>query len=240
MEDIEIKKQNEESIAECIMNSFQDIAEKRHHISFETCYNYFQTHRQNLVGDNLETSCLQLFAYLSHRRITSITPVEMKSLIKYYDNIKDSKIWGIDVDNYTQEENLKIICGVYNEIKTILTDSVTSNPRQFRPSTTLITLIMLGVFGCIPSFGICFGEVIGFSKDDSFEEINERVLKGIALFYSKNASAFNSIEIKAIGFDGEETNRLYPKAKLLDIYCSEEGVKMYRKWLKGKNTIIIN
>ena len=238
MEDIEIKKQNEESIAECIMNSFQDIDKKQRHISFETCYNYFQTHRYNLIGDNLETSCLQLFAYLSHRRLTSITPVELKTLIEYFDNIKDSKIWGIDVDNYTQEDNLKIVCGVYNEIKAILTDSVTSSPRQYRPSTTLITLIMLGVFGCIPSVGTCFGEVIGFSEDYSLEEINERVLKGIALFYSKNASAFNNIEIKAIGFDGEETNRLYPKAKLLDIFCSEEGVKMYRKWLKGKNNIM--
>ena len=169
MEDIEIKKQNEESIAECIMNSFQDIDKKQRHISFETCYNYFQTRRHNLIGDNLETSCLQLFAYLSHRRLTSITPVELKTLIEYFDNIKDSKIWGIDVDNYTQEDNLKIVCGVYNEITAILTDSGTSSPRQFRPSTTLITLIMLGVFGCIPSVGTCFGEVIGFSEDYSLE-----------------------------------------------------------------------
>lgn len=190
--------------------------------SFDICFYYFQTNRENIAtANNIEMSCLQLWSYLSSwgmlrgsSKLLQKSPAALKPLVEH---IAQSQVWDIDVDNYN-DENIEKLLKEYHEIEEIL------NAMDVKPTLTLVTKIMLGVYGNIPAYDTYFTETFrNESAESSFRRVNKKSLEVIRKFYERNKSCFNQ-QIKVIDFNNNPTELIYTKAKLIDMYGFEKGI----------------
>ena len=190
--------------------------------SFDICFYYFQTNRENIAkANNIEISCLQLWSYLSSwgmlrgsSKLLQKSPAALKPLVEH---IAQSLVWDIDVDDYT-DENIEKLLEEYHEIEEIL------NAMDVKPTLTLVTKIMLGVYGNIPAYDTYFTETFrNESAESSFRRVNKKSLEVIREFYEHNKSCFNQ-QIKVIDFNNNPTELIYTKAKLIDMYGFEKGI----------------
>jgi hypothetical protein len=192
--------------------------------SFDYCYNYFLT-TDNLIGD-LERSCLTLGFYLAswgmYRGSSFLLQKSVKHLestIQYINDL-DKSIWSIDV-NFYNAQNINTIISIYNGIKERII------PYR-NADTTLITKILLGVFGFIPAFDNNFRSAFSsISKwDVCFTKVNMKSLKFISDFYLANKSAIDYLSENTFTTDfktSQKTNINYPKAKIIDMYGFTKG-----------------
>lgn len=187
--------------------------------SFDYCYSYFYSFYQKgklkdiANNENMQLSCLHLGFYLASWGMLRGSTILSKKSIKYYDELlkkiseMDKKLWEIDVDNYS-EENIKLLIQCKEDIKKIF-DFATE---------TLVTKIMLGVFGNIPAFDQYFIKWVGVNK------VTEKSLKKIKRFYEENKDAIDSFDVKTLDFETlKETKIKYTKAKLIDMYGFMKG-----------------
>lgn len=187
--------------------------------SFDYCYNYFRN-TKDLTAD-IEKSCLVLGFYLAswgmYRGSSFLlqhSVRHLKSTIEYI-NTLDKSVWKIDVDKY-DDENIKIILCIYNEIKEILA------PNKNR-HLSLVTKVMLGVFGCIPAFDEYFCNTFRelFKGKCGFRAVNKESLSLIHEFYQENKFSINILSNETFTIDfklGTKTSINYPKAKIIDMY----------------------
>jgi hypothetical protein len=193
--------------------------------SFDYCYNYFKTtSKENLIADK-EKSCLILGFYLASWGMMRGSSFLLSMSCKYFEPIveniaeTDKAIWNIDIDKYT-DENIRIILKIYAETKNILIPSRQSD-------LTLITKVLLGVFGFVPAFDQYFCDT--FRKiypTCGFRSINEMSLKCISDFYQQNEEVINEIAFNTFTVDfttGKATKINYPKAKIVDMYGFKKG-----------------
>jgi len=190
--------------------------------SFDYCYNHFQLFREEgrikeiAAKDNIQTSCLHVGFYLASWGMLRGSSFLLEKSLKHFGplitNIAqfDKRIWEIDVDRYS-EENLELllkcrdmICGSFRNDKT-LTD-------------TLTTKIMLGIFSNVPAYDDFF------RKGFNVHSFGKKSLRKIAEFYNDNKETIDKYEIRTFDFEtGEETQRKYTKAKIIDMICFIEG-----------------
>jgi len=136
-------------------------------------------------------------------------------LIKYITS-DECDVWDIDVDEYTDENINKLIeCGKKIEEKLDVHETK-------KATDTLVTKIMLGVFGNIPAFDSYFrnGSKLGAFNKYSLEEISR--------FYDKHSKTISDKAIKIKTFEyhsGKASNRSYTKAKIIDMIFFIEGYK---------------
>jgi len=197
--------------------------------SFDYCSNYFQGFKDKkelAQKDNIQNSCLHLGFYLAswgmYRGSTFLLQKSVKifePLIKYIAS-DECDVWGIDVDEYTDENINKLItCGerIVEELKI----------REKQKNTdTLVTKIMLGVFGNVPAFDSYFrsGSKLGTFNKFSLEEISS--------FYGKHSKTISDKATKIKTFEyhsGKASNRSYTKAKIIDMIFFIEGYKNVKK-----------
>lgn len=193
--------------------------------SFDLCFYYFQTNKEHVAEkDYLEKSCLYLWSYLSSwgmlrgsSYLLTKSPASLKPLIKHIQNY--SNVWDIDVDKYTDENIAKLIAE-YKAIEQILKEEI----LEKLPTCTLVTKIMLGVYGNVPAFDVNFTATLkkeykGKCRSTVF---NTESLKCIKDLYDKHKDEFNQ-EIKVLDFEDKETELQYTKAKLVDMYGFQKG-----------------
>ena len=184
--------------------------------SFDLCFYYFQTIKERIAEkENLEKSCMYLWSYLSSWGMLRGSSYLLKKspafLIPLIKHLQSSDVWGIDVNNYT-EENIDRIHKEYKNIKKVLIDEETKT----KPTDTLVTKIMLGVYGNIPAFDQFFKKGFGVGG------VNKKSLNEIKNFYNKNKNSFNK-EINVLNFENKKTELQYTKAKLVDMYGFQKG-----------------
>ena len=187
--------------------------------SFDYCYNYFRA--TNDITKDIEKSCLVLGFYLASWGMFRGSSFLLQKSVKHFEpTIRyiatlDSSVWEIDVDNY-DENNILTIIKIYNDIKTRLINNNNSD-------LTLITKILLGVFGFIPAFDNYFcnsfraisGGQCGFRK------VNVKSLTFIKTFYESNKTTIDRLSAETFTTDfmtGQKTIINYPKAKIIDMY----------------------
>ena len=154
----------------------------------------------------------------------------MEPLFTYIDKECDQEIWDIDIDGYN-EHTIKILCSVYDGI------SLKLREINVNPTISLVTSIMLGVFGCVPAFNFCFyiWARNEFNSKRAFTEFDSESLKMLSSFYQYNKDAFDSIDLRVMvgaKWSGDKSligNDLYPKAKLLDMYGYSKGWSYLQK-----------
>lgn len=203
--------------------------------SYDFCYSYFQQNRGNL-SSNMEHSCWVLWGYLASwgmlrgsSELLNLSPAALRPLIEYFDKLDDT-IWNVDVPKYTETEVVQTIKDVHARIVEILEDK----ERNVSATNTLVTKIMMGVFGCVPAFDAnftatfqdifknvkCRSYYFNQSKplmDESFEYLHN--------FYIANKEVLNNKEIYAFDFEGKITSCKYKIAKLIDMYGFAKGEK---------------
>lgn len=194
--------------------------------SFDYCFNYFQSFREEgkideIVNEkNLQQSCLQLGFYLaSWGMLRGSSFLLEKSVRTYGKLLKDiisfnKRIWDIDADSYS-DENIKILL----DCKEMIYKSL---GEKNNPSDTLITKIMLGIFGNVPAFDNYFNKGFGFYY------CKKNQLKKLSGFYKENKNIVDRYNKTIYTYDflsGKETKRNYSKAKIIDMIGFVEGQK---------------
>ena len=187
--------------------------------SFDYCYNYFRS-TPDLTKD-IEKSCLVIGFYLASwgmfrgsSFLLQHSAYHFRPTIEYI-NTLDKAVWEIDVDAY-DESNMQLIIEIYNEIKKKLI------PNRNK-DLTLVTKVMLGVFGFIPAFDNNFCVTFRYLSAGKcgFRSVNKSSLAFIHDFYIANKTSIDYASSTTFTTDfntGKKTNIKYPRAKIIDMY----------------------
>jgi hypothetical protein len=188
--------------------------------SFDYCFNHFQSFRES--GDasalaspaNLQLSSLQLGFYLASwgmlRGSAELLQKSAKYLVPVIEVISCTKpsLWEIDADSYN-ESSIQHILELAAKIRS-------AYPAM---SDSLVTKIMLGVFGNVPAFDTNFKRGFGVST------FGPKALRKVALFCRDNAEMIDAHRVNTLGFiSGRETQRTYTRAKVIDMAFFIEGM----------------
>ena len=194
--------------------------------SFDYCYNYFQSfhergaERELAEDENLQASCLQVGFYLaSWGMLRGGAPLLNKSVRHFRGLIQviataESRVWDIDVCDYERNEDRELIFNCADKIRCALGKTTTSD--------TLVTKIMLGVFGNVPALDQ------NVKKGLDLGHLNKATLRHILDFYIQQRALLEShTEIFTLDFlSGRETHRRYSMAKLIDMVAFIEGLRV--------------
>jgi hypothetical protein len=188
--------------------------------SFDYCFNYFQEFRERdrmpalVEAAALEYSSLQLGFYLASwgmlRGSTVLLKRSVKHLAPVIDVISRSpvEVWNIDANDYSSE-NCERIIDTARKLRAAIPEGA---------SDTLVTKIMLGVFGSVPAFDT------NFKKGSGFSTFGQGSLKRIGAFYKANADVIDRLRVTTLDFDtGAPTSRRYSRAKVIDMIFYVEG-----------------
>ena len=86
-------------------------------------------------------------------------------------------------------------------------------------SDILVTKVMLGVFGNVPAFDTYFKAGAGVST------FGAKALRKVGAFYADNAPVIDSYMVPTLDFiTGEEADRTYTRAKVIDMAFFIEGM----------------
>ena len=210
---------------ETIVNKFKSQSNPDdRYTSFDYCYNYFC--KTNDITQDIEKSCLVLGFYLASWGMFRGSSFLLQKSLKHFEptmryiSTLDKSVWRIDVDNY-DKNNILTIIKIYNDIKSRLINKDNSD-------LTLITKILLGVFGFIPAFDNYFcnsfraisGGQCGFRK------VNVKSLSFIKTFYESNKTTIDKLSAETFTTDfmtGKKTTINYPKVKIIDMYGFTAG-----------------
>ena len=209
-----------------ISNYLRDRNPELRYASFDYCYNYFKSFHENGEVEelaskvNIQMSCLQLGFYLASWGMFRGSTFLLKKSFKHFEALvkeiasMDKLLWEIDIDSYSNN-NIDLIINSKYKIRNKLGDS------SEYASDTLISKIMLGVFGNVPAFDQNFCTGFGMSK--SLIKNNLLTLRD---YYKDYRNEIDGQRIRTIDFEtGKETDRFYTKAKIIDMVGFIEGMK---------------
>lgn len=197
--------------------------------SFDYCYHYFRNSSSEDILKNMEKSCLVIGFYLASWGMLRGSSFLLNHSVKYYEPLVkyiaslDESVWNIDVQTYTNE-NIEIILNIYQKIKVLLIKNGNSD-------LTLITKILLGVFGFIPAFDRYFCDTFRSISNGKcgYRRCNKNSLKNVHQFYLDNQAVIDKLseELKVIEFQsGKQSAFNYPKAKIIDMYGFTKGISV--------------
>ena len=138
-----------------------------------------------------------------------------QSSIEYISGL-DRTVWEIDVDSY-DTKNIEMILEIYTTMRTLLI-------KEKNQDTTLITKILLGVFGFVPAFDTFFKlgfQTISHSAKCRFNRLNKKSLELVKEFYDNNKSVIDKLHNQICTIDfltGRSTTLHYSKARIIDMY----------------------
>lgn len=177
-------------------------------------------------------SCLQLGFYLASWGMMRGSTFLLNSSVSAYKPVIeaiagfDSAVWEVDAPCYTE----KTIC-LLQACKTKLAEAFDGKRK---PTDTLVTKIMLGVFGNVPAFDINF--VTGF-RSYGFH-VGKKSLEEVARFYNDSKSTIDQFHNEICTFDfqtGRRTNTHYTRAKVIDMICFVEGERLQEEAKRKKS-----
>lgn len=217
---------------ECLNND-----ENCRYRSWEHCYLHFMRSRgqKNVDYDYLS---LQLSFYLAswgmYRGSSFLLqkdykvhiPAVKELLNEKYDNLAGIKC--IDFRKESNQELLKKICEFLNEYYNKIREDVTGKEFKNDISSTLITKILMGIFGCVPAYDRYF--IAGIKKHKvAIGNFNINSIMQIIDFYEQNHEQLEDVrKSMKVG------DMLYPQMKIIDMGFWQLGFEEDMK-LKTRN-----
>lgn len=205
-------------------NKYLLLRSKDHrYASFDYCYNYFNSFRNKRelsANQNMEKSCVMLAFYLASwgmfrgsSFLLERSATFFKPIIMYLSKECPASVWNIDVNNYS-EQNKGELLKVYRH----LTQFVPDESRHI----TLVTKIMLGVFGNVPAYDSYFSKTFKdhFEGKPAFTSFNSKSLDAIGNFYAENKEILELIRSSCLTFNfntGKPEKIKYTRAKIIDM-----------------------
>lgn len=197
------------------------------------CFKFFQ---ENVIGKNpdektFDLAALNLMAYLASWGMYRGSSFMLRCNYKVFvDLIKELKTYNFDpynIEKNNPQEVVKCFNYIDNYLKPIKKDYSRRKAPNDNIGTTLITKIMLGVFGITPAFdkffvmGLSTHKEFGFKKTwyqktNKFEDAYDKLLD----FYRENKEV-----ITKLGKDNKTDDVEIPPMRVIDIYF----------WKLGKN-----
>jgi hypothetical protein len=192
--------------------------------SFDYCFNHFSDSRR--LGADIEKSCLALGFYLAswgmYRGKSFMLQTSAKHLVPAVEYIHslDRSYWKIDVNSYNTK-NIEVLMEVYEKLRSTLKCKNSAH-------LTLVTKIMLGVFGNVPAYDRYFCQTFKnvFIDDCAFKKFSKESLQCLHEFYLANEKVLTSLSERINTFDfisGKPTKRHYSLAKIIDMYGFNKG-----------------
>lgn len=187
--------------------------------SFDHCFNFFRaawdsgSPMQLTDDETLQQSCLHLGFYLAswgmYRGSGYLWRHSSKALEPAVTLITGapSTIWNADVDQYSESLVAELL-DFGNQLRGCLPG---------KTSDTLVTKVMLGVFGCVPAVDQYFRRGFGTSG------FNRKTLLRLRAFYEQHNELIDSHRIPTIDFYSCETQYVYSRAKVIDMAFFIEG-----------------
>lgn len=202
---------------------------ERRYASFDYCFGYFQSFRRQgrlmrlVEGDNLRRSCVELGFYLASwgmlRGSSDLLNKSIYFLRPLVQAIASAppEVWDLDVDKYGDSP----WDGIFKRERKRIVDAL-GNLRN-KDSQILVTKIMLGVYGNVPAFDEYFTAGLNVST------FGPNALGLVRDYYAENKSWLDSVEVRVLGFSGDEPQLVYPKAKLIDMIFFMKGLEDSRR-----------
>lgn len=217
-----------------VVKEFQDTANESHlhrhrYSTFDFCYHHFQ--KDDYLQD-IEKSCFILWGYLgswgmlrgSSFLLQDKNPTHFIKFIEYLSTI-EKDYWNMDPNDFKDDNKRKRLIEIYNESKAII---IPDNQAHL----TLLTKILLATIGSTPAFDRyfrnSFRKISQLTENPcSFTAFNDNSLKTISNFYSDNQADIDKLsqEIFVLDFQNNRTTLNYPKAKIIDMYGFQLGLK---------------
>jgi len=195
--------------------------------SFDYCFNYFQgfVNRGSIPSlaspEYLELSCLHLGYYLASlgmlRGSTILYNKSYRFLQPTVELVARSSadLWRIDVDTYS-DANVNRLLNISREIVRQL-DSPEPPAPQRVATPTLVTKIMLGIFGSMPAFDRFFNLAFRTATRRT-AKLDHATLRAIHDLYRENEMAINGVRLTTLDFaTGRPSKIPYTKAKIIDM-----------------------
>ncbi|WP_439328434.1 hypothetical protein [Lonepinella sp. BR2357] len=207
------------------INDFIDIVEKfmvegqkgdHRYRTFDFCYAYF--HPINKSKREMTTACYVLWSYLAswgmlrNSFLLNKNPAYLINLIQFIFD-QDEALWEIQIE----PQNYAKIAQLY--------DNVAAQFKNQSPTITLITKILLGVFGIMPAydryFRATFSEISAQygGKYHSFHQF-QPTFDVLFHFIQAHQGEIRQLQdhLNIIDFYGNATELHYPIAKIIDMY----------------------
>jgi hypothetical protein len=187
--------------------------------SFDYCFNFFQDWRANEGlslgnGSELQLACLHLGFYLAswgmYRGSTVLLQRSLAHLVPVVEAVTSSpaSVWAIDANDYSLE-TATLVLETAARIRAAFPEGA---------SDTLVTKIMLGVFGSVPAFDTNFRRAFGTAF------LSASSLVRIGRFYRNYADIIERYRVPTLDFaSGAETGHRYSRAKVIDMIFFIEG-----------------
>ena len=153
-------------------------------------------------------------------------PAVKELLNEKYDNLAGIKC--IDFRKESNQELLKKICEFLNEYYNKIREDVTGKEFKNDISSTLITKILMGIFGCVPAYDRYF--IAGIKKHKvAIGNFNINSIMQIIDFYEQNHEQLEDVrKSMKVG------DMLYPQMKIIDMGFWQLGFEEDMK-LKTRN-----
>lgn len=199
--------------------------------SFDYCYRYFRLSSSEQIKADLEKSCLALAFYLASWGMLRGSGFLLQKSVRYYKEAVlyianlDKAVWEIDVDVY-DNNNIKKIIDIYSDIQQLMIEGKSED-------LTIVTKILLGVFGFVPAFDQYFRSAMKDWSDGQcgFTVVNTKALSLIGEFYQKNRDTINqyssTINVRSFSDPGS-ADLHYPKVKVIDMWGFCRGYEIKR------------
>lgn len=196
--------------------------------SWDFCFNYFQDHPK--PTRDLEMSCLQLGYYLaSWGMLRGSSYLFRETNVSHYLHaIKviedaDQRLRGLDAEHYGDPAVRQSLLSTYARLGDALL------PRG-GTRKTLVTKVMMGVWGVIPSFDTYFIAAFRSLAEDrenaAFRYPNDACLALLGEFYSDHAEEIDGLAQRFTTIDfttGSPTGRHLTQMKIIDMFGFQYG-----------------
>jgi hypothetical protein len=190
--------------------------------SFDYCFNYFRGfHEEGRVTElmseaHLEKACLHLGFYLASwgmlRGSSDLLQRSVRYLSRLIEVVAEAphELWTLDVGGY-DASGIDLLLDSRRRIRSAFLEPA---------SDTLVTKLMLGVFGCAPAFDRYFRAGLGVTT------FARSSLQRIRDFYDANMDTIEAGRVPTIDFgSARPTERLYTAAKVIDMVFFIEGYR---------------
>jgi hypothetical protein len=217
-----------------VLAFYDRLASDSHHRyrSWEHCFAHFRQHSAFTTPTHIDTASLHLAFYLAswgmYRGSSALLWKDYRVHKPAVATLLDpaySSLWGLHPRKEAEDGRVvALVVSLSDALRATYHRSITEvdgAPRDFQPSDTLITKLLLGTIGCTPACDRYF--ILGFRHAGlSCSRFNKSFLATVLRFYRDHEAEFQRTRDAIIKRGGIS----YPPMKLVDMYFWKLGVDL--------------